>query len=69
MRVTNTKIKLNLNPVQMYTAAGQKSFEDYFPKGALLGQKAELNLWYFDNRPNSQKMFPSIGLSYLAYKI
>ena len=25
--------------------------EDYFQKGALLGQKAALTLWYVDTRP------------------
>ena len=36
-------------------------FMNYFHKGALLGQKVELNLWFVDIRPNSQKLFPSIG--------
>ena len=40
-------------------AAGPESYEDYFQKGALLGKKAALNLWYVDTRPNSQKLFPS----------
>ena len=47
-------------------AAGPESLEDYFQKGALLGQKAVKNLWCVDTRPNSQKLLPSI-LSYLAY--
>ena len=42
------------------SAAGPTSLEDYFQKVALLGQKAALNLWYVDTRPNSQKLFPSI---------
>ena len=33
-------------------AAWPESLEDFFQKGALLGQKAALNLWYFDTRPN-----------------
>ena len=44
----------------MALVAGTESLEDYFHKGALLGQKAELNLKYVDTRPNSQKLFPSI---------
>ena len=36
-------------------AAGPESLEDYFQKGALLGQKAALNLWNVDTRPNLQK--------------
>ena len=32
--------------------AGPESLEDYFQKGALLGQKASLNLWYVDTGPN-----------------
>ena len=44
----------------IYKAAGPTSLEDYFQKGALVGQKAALNLWYVDTRPNSQKLFPSI---------
>ena len=43
-------------------AAWPESLEDFFQKGALLGQKAALNLWYFDTRPNSQKLFPSIKI-------
>ena len=39
-------------------AAGPESLDDYFQKGALLGQKEALNLWYVD--PNYQKLFPSI---------
>ena len=38
----------------LYTA-GPESLE-----GALLGQKAALNLWYVDTTPNSQKMFLDI---------
>ena len=30
---------------------GPESLENYFQKGALLGQKAGLNLWYIDTRP------------------
>ena len=45
-----------------YTA-GAESLDDYFQKGALLAQKAALNLWYVDTRPNSQKLFPSIWRS------
>ena len=45
------------------STAGQRYFEDYFQKGALLGQKAAINLWYVDTRPNSQKLFPSIWRS------
>ena len=45
----------------VWSTAGPTSLEDYFQKGALLGQKAALHLWYVDTRPNSQKlMFPSI---------
>ena len=36
--------------------AGPTSLEDNFQKGALLGQKAALNLWYIDTRPNSQNL-------------
>ena len=43
--------------------AGLESLVNYFQKGTLLGQKAALNFWYVDTRPNSQKP------SYLAYKI
>ena len=35
-------------------------FRILFQKSALLGQKAALNLWYVDTRPNSLKLFPSI---------
>ena len=43
---------------------------NYFQKGVLLGQKAALNLWYVNTRPNSQKLSQAFeGLSYLAYKI
>ena len=38
------------------SAAGPESLGDYFQKGALLGQKAALNIWYLDTRPNSQKV-------------
>ena len=41
-------------------AAGPEPRENYFQKGVLLGQKAALNLWHVDTRPNSQKLFPSI---------
>ena len=45
----------------MYIAAGPESLVDScFQKGALLSQKAALNLWYVDTRPNSQKLFPRI---------
>ena len=40
--------------------AGPESLEDYFQKGAFLTQKAALNLWYVDTRPNSKEMFPNI---------
>ena len=39
-------------------AAGPESLADYFQKGALLGHKAALNLWYVVTRQNSQKLFP-----------
>ena len=45
---------------ELGTTAGPESLEDYFQKGALLGQKTALNLWYVDTRPNSLKLFPSI---------
>ena len=53
----------------MYNAAGPTSLEDYFQKGALLGQKSVLNLWYVDTiasqiRKNCSRAFE--GLSYLA---
>ena len=44
-------------------AAGPESLVNYFQKGALLGQKVALNLWYVDTRPNLQKLFPSIWRS------
>ena len=37
---------------QNFTAAGLESLVNDFQKGALLGQKVALNLWYFDTRPN-----------------
>ena len=41
-----------------------------FQKGALLGQKAALSLWYVDTRPNSQNCSRAVeSLSYLACKI
>ena len=53
-----------LNP----PAAGPENLVNYFQKGALLGKKAALNLWYVDNRPNSKKFSRAFeGLSYLAY--
>ena len=45
------------------SAAGPTSLEDYFQKGALLGQKADLNLWFVDTRANSKKLFPNIWRS------
>ena len=45
--------------------AGPRCLEDYFQKGALLGQKAALNLWHVDTRPNSQKLFPSFCRSFI----
>ena len=47
---------------------GPESVVNYFQKGAILDQKAVLNLWYVDTkeislvdtRPNVQKLFPSI---------
>ena len=43
--------------------AGQQSSEDYFQKkGALLGQKAALNLWYVETRTDSQKQVCHIWL-------
>ena len=44
-----------------YITAGPESLEDFFQKGELFGQKAALNLWYVDTRPNSQKLFPIAG--------
>ena len=46
-------------------AAGPESFEYHFQKGALVGQKETLNLWYVDTRPNSQKLSRSIWRSVL----
>ena len=50
--------------LRFITAAGPQSFQ----KGALLGQKAALNLWYIDTwgqiRKNCSRAFE--GLSYLA---
>ena len=67
----------------MYSiTAGPTYLEDYFQKGAHLGQKATLNLWYVDTRPNSQKkcsrafegshiwlitLFKKLMLSYIFY--
>ena len=52
-------------------AAGPESLVNYFQKGALLGQKAALNLWYVDIpgqiRKNCSRAFE--GLSNLAYTI
>ena len=45
---------------KLYKAAGPTSLGEYFQKGALLGKKAALNLWFVNTRPNSQKLFPSI---------
>ena len=42
------------------SAAGPESLVNYFQKGAFLGQKVALNIWYVDTRPNSQILFPSI---------
>ena len=52
------------------TAAGPESLEHYFQKGALLGQKASLNLGTLipgKIRNHFSRAFE--GLSYLAYKI
>ena len=38
----------------MGSTAGPEYLEDYFKKGAPLDQKAALNLWYVDTRPNSK---------------
>ena len=35
-------------------AAGPQSFEDSIQKGALLGQKVLLNLWYVNTRPKAK---------------
>ena len=68
MRATSHSFKATLRKLQPNTA-GPESVEDYFQKGAFLGQKATPNLWYVDTRPNSQKLFPSFeGLSNSAYK-
>ena len=40
-------------PTTMFKAARPESLEDYFQKGALLGKKVALNLWYVDTRPYS----------------
>ena len=42
----------------MITSVGPESLEDYFQKGALLDQKAALNLWYVDTRPKISKSVP-----------
>ena len=58
-------LKLNF-----FNAAGPTSLEEYFQKGALLGQKAALNLWNVDTKPirkNCSRAFE--GLSYLDLKI
>ena len=62
MKTTPTVYTLQMNTITIpkYTSAGPESLEDYFQKGALLGQKAALNLLYVDTRPNSQKLVPSI---------
>ena len=36
---------------------GQHLYYFFLQKGAHLGQKATINLWYVDTRPNSQKLF------------
>ena len=41
-------------------AAGPESLKDYFQNGALLGQKAALNLWYVDTRPKIYGRFLKI---------
>ena len=46
--------------LEVTRAAGTESLDDYFQKGSLLGQKAALNLWYVDTRPNLQTLFTSI---------
>ena len=43
-----------LKNVSCKFSAGPESLEEYFQEGALLGQKAALNLWNVDTRPNSQ---------------
>ena len=50
-------------------AGGPESLEDYFQKSALLNQKAALNLWYVDTRPNSQKLtdLKMLGNSFCKY--
>ena len=53
----------------LHTSARPESLEVYIKKGALLGQKAALNLWYVNTRPYSQKMFPSIWLMIFLNKI
>ena len=41
-------------------SAGPEYLINYIQKGALLGQKAALNLRYVDTKKNSQKLFLSI---------
>ena len=43
----------SIEAMDLHTAEPE-SLEDYFQKGAVLGQKATLNVWYVDTRPNSQ---------------
>ena len=49
-------LQVLINFIFHLSAAGPQSFEDYFQKGAILGHKAALSLWYVDTRLNSQKL-------------
>ena len=52
IRIRNTDSTFFVT-LKQHITAGPESLEYYFQKGALLGQKAALNLWYIDTRPNS----------------
>ena len=46
-------ISSNKTQKGLHSAAGPESIEGYFQKGAILGQKAALNLWYLQMCGNS----------------
>ena len=50
-----------------HKAAGPESLVNYFQKGALLGKKVALNLWYVDTRMNSIVSFQYWIYTYLLF--
>ena len=60
----------NIPGIKKGKAAGPESWEDYFQKGALFGQKAALNLWYVDTRSSKfLQIWPGIDVPLFEPKV